>query len=369
MNIAIIGAGNISRSHLKAIHTLPDASVVGVADLSAAALAAVSESFQVPTFDNHLTMLDETRPDYVVVATPHYSHVPLALDALERDVHVLVEKPLSVDATEAARCVELAKARGLTLGVNFVLRMTPAQQRVVQLLADGYCGDITHVTMLCARRYRTMAYYNSGTWRGTWQGEGGGVIANQAPHELDFLIQALGCPSELMAELAAFRHDIEVEDEVTALLKWPNGASGTFYASTSLTPGTHSLEINGTHGTLKLSGTQLHRQRLEHDLRDNPEVQPPIVEDQVEDLPKTANPTELMHQGFIQAIRTGSACPCTGEEALAEVELANAMVLSGITRRWTPVPPDRGAFSRVLQSLCETRSLATTAEQLRSQLV
>lgn len=363
VNTVLVGAGNISASHIKAISSLDDVVLAGISDLSEDARKRVETELGVRTFPDHAEMFDSIHPDYATICTPHDSHAPIAMDALERGIHVFVEKPLAVEAAAAEKCVELAKSKSLTLGVNFIRRLTAAQSEMAKLVREGFIGDLIHATMVCAKRFRTMAYYRSGAWRGTWKGEGGGVLVNQAPHDLDFLIWTLGTPVEVMAELDALVHDIEVEDEVTAMMKWKNGGAGTFYASTNVIPGRETFEVIGTKGSIRLENNELVATPLEADVRDDDDAPPAQGEQIRHSLPKTGNQTAVMHDNFIKAMRQGAPLVCSGEEALEEVRLANAMLVSGIKRKWVSIPVDPNDYRNVLDALIETRSMTQTRLQ------
>jgi predicted dehydrogenase len=213
-----------------------------------------------------------------------------------------------------------------------------------------------------------MSYYRSNTWRGTWSGEGGGILVNQSPHDLDLLLWALGMPSEVFAEINTAGHDIEVEDNVIAALKWRDGATGMLQLTTCEAPGRTLFEIAGTRGTLTLEGEKLKATELAEDSAqfnltskagpDGPRWPAPATKSSVTyDLPETEDGFMQMHQNFAEAIRKGAPLVCTGEEAAREVELANALLVSGVKRKWLSTSAASKEFDAVLAKLVEVKKL------------
>ena len=194
--------------------------------------------------------------DAVIIATPHYFHPPIALDAFARGVHVLSEKPLAVTVGAADSMIAGAQKSGLKFGVMYQMRAEPQNQAAKQVVESGVLGDI-YRTSLTMGWYRSQAYYNSGGWRATWNGEGGGVLFNQAPHYLDLFAWLGGLPKTIMGQTRTRLHDIEVEDEAFATLEYANGAHGYLYASTTEIPNHNMLEICGDKGKLVLHGNSL----------------------------------------------------------------------------------------------------------------
>jgi len=362
--VGIVGANNIGGTHLAALRGEEDVEISGIADLNPEILQAKSAEFETRGFGDHLELIETAKPDYVVVCTPHYSHARIAIDAMERGVHVLCEKPLTICASRAAECVDIAKKTGMTLGVNFLQRLRPVHRKLFDLARSGFLGTTTRVTMVQTNWFRTMAYYRWSSWRATWEGEGGGVLVNQSPHDLDFLCWVLGPPSEVFCEMNTSGHDIEVEDDVCALLKWPDGATGTLQVTTNEAPGRNFVEIAGTRGTLTTEGDRLRTVKLPRDSREYSESataelgwsdDAKITE---HELPETGDHFLTANRNFIEAIRTGRPLMCDGEGGLMEVELANALLVSGIKRKWVHTPVDPVEFDEVMKKLIECRRVA-----------
>ena len=374
LKVGVVGLGGISEAHLKAIVKLNDLQLVGLADTSGPARETRSREYIAPAFPSHLELIEKTHPDYVVIGTPHYSHTEIAMDAMKRGVHAFVEKPMTVSAARAEECVAVARQTGRVLGVNFLRRVQPAERKLHDLIASGFLGRTLRVTMVCTHWFRSMAYYRSSPWRATWSGEGGGITVNQSPHDLDLLLWAVGMPSEVFAEVNTSGHEIEVEDDVVGAMKWPGGATGTIHVTTNEAPGRTFFEISGTRGTLTLEGNKIKATQLAEDsaqfsktttgMWSSPAVQSSVTYE----LPGTADGFVLMHQNFADAIRKGAPLVCPGDEGVREVELANALLVAGVKRRWVaaPVPPKE--FDAVFAKLLEVKKLDAAKEYFKKHV-
>ena len=226
--------------------------VVGVSDVNVEAAAAQAEDFGCPFFADHREMLAATGPEAVSVLAPHPFHAALALDALAAGAHVLVEKPMAVQVAEADLMIEAAEHAGRLLAVNLQHRTRSEIRTADKLIQSGRLGDIQRVEMV-AIWTRTASYYAQAGWRGTWQGEGGGVLMNQAPHSLDLVCHLVGQPGRVVAWNRTLFHAIETEDTSMAMLEWPNDALGTLLVSTAQAGDPERLEIAGTRGMLQLT--------------------------------------------------------------------------------------------------------------------
>ena len=296
--------------------------------------------------------------DAVVIATPHYQHTSLGIAALEAGLHVMVEKPISAHKADAERLLAVAKAHPQQVFAGmFQLRAEPRYLKIQKLIQSGELGELVRFNWIITDWYRTEAYYASGGWRATWKGEGGGVLLNQCLHNLDVVAWLLGAPARVRGytQLGRF-HDIEVEDNVTAVLEWPNRASGVFVTSTGEAPGTNRLELCGTRGKVVLENNRLTFMRNEADMIEfsqtaklgfaKPEVW--NVEIPIENH---AAPHAALMQNFIEAIVDGTPLIAPGAEGIHSVELANAILFSGLLGQTVEMPMDSAAFERKLQSL------------------
>jgi predicted dehydrogenase len=376
LKMAIAGLGVMGRDHLKNALTLQQEGLVrlvGLADVEVErARLAGGGAEEVPVFADPQALLEETRPDFVVVATPHPSHEEVTLAAAERGVHVLCEKPIAHTVGAADRMIEGCRRAGVLLGIDFNQRTTPAYIRAHQLLAGGELGDLYRVSFVASGWYRTQAYYDSGGWRGTWDGEGGGVVMNQAPHHLDLYCWLAGPPRRVKATALTRFHEIDVENTVAALLEHgdrPAGSSplsrpparvDTFYTTTAEWPGRTEFLFAGERGRLLVAERQLRLYRMERSLREEllqaPHGSKPAgawEEIEVPPAPPgTAGHLGLLRQ-FAQAVRSGRQedLIASGEDGRHALELANAMLLAAYRDRSVELPIDRGAYEALLQEL------------------
>ena len=206
--------------------------IVAVQDIAPAAGQARADELDCPFYVDHKAMLAQEKPDLAVIITPHPYHAPLAIDALNAGAHVLVEKPISVHAGEADAMIEAAAQNDRLLAVNFQQRFRPEIQAAKELIAGGALGELQYVNMVVVWP-RTRQYFANAGWRGTWKGEGGGVLLNQAPHNLDLLVHLMGMPARVAAWTRTRIHPIETEDTVQAMFEWQNGAIGSLHVSTA----------------------------------------------------------------------------------------------------------------------------------------
>ena len=262
--IGIIGFGNQGSAYVRLLKTglVRNGELAAVCDINEAKLDAQCEKFGVkcPKFTDHKRLLESGIVDAVIVTTPHYFHPPIVIDALNAGIHAMSDKPAGVYTKQVKEMMDVAKARPeLVFAIMFNQRTNKAYQRMRQMIADGDLGDIKRVNWIITDWYRSQSYYDSGAWRATWKGEGGGVLFNQAPHQLDLLPWILGMmPCKMQAHCHFGKwHNIETEDDVTAYMEFPNGATGVFITSTADFPGTNRLEILGTKGKLVCENGQL----------------------------------------------------------------------------------------------------------------
>ena len=362
LRYGVIGAGVVAPLHLQAIAALDDAELVGIsADDQELAVARAQEA-GCPSFVDHRQLL-ALAPDVVVVCTPHPSHPPLAIEALEAGAHVLVEKPLAVEAREADTMIDAAERAGRLLGVCFQQRFRPVIVAAHALIASGRLGELIRVSIVDPL-YRPNSYYGTAGWRGTWAGEGGGVLMNQAPHTLDLLCHLAGPPATVWGHSRRRSQPMEAEDTATALVEYQNGAVGTVAVST-VEPGVQRIELVGDRGRIEILGESLTFERFEPPLSEHLPAavemfdQPEIMSENVP-LPGGRGDHLDVHRDFAAAIRTGSVLRVPARDARWSLELANAIVLSTHTGQAVRLPVDRPAYAALLADLRSGR--ATTPE-------
>lgn len=354
---AVVGVGaGIFFLHKEALAHLPEAELVGVADVNPQLGQQRAEELGVPFYPQHQVMLADLQPDVTSIITPHPFHAQIAVDAFNAGSHVLVEKPIAVHVGEADAMIAAAEANDRLLAVNFQHRFRPEVMAVHKLLHQGGLGQILRVTVV-EPWIRTAAYFRNAGWRGTWRGEGGGVLMNQAPHGLDLICFLMGMPRRVAAWTRTVHHAIETEDTITAMLEWEGGALGTVYMSTA-EAGERRMEIAGTGGTLRLGESAITYERFEPDLLEhiasnpNPFGRPgqatATLEIEQSDAPVGHT---AVYRNLYDAILHGAPLRCDGRQGRHSLELANAMIYSSQTNAPVEMPLDRDGYERLLTKL------------------
>nr|AEW47928.1 oxidoreductase domain-like protein [uncultured microorganism] len=279
---------------------------------------------------------------------------PMTVAALEAGLHVLCEKPAAVQADRAERMVRAARKAGKTLTFMFNQRTNCVYRAMKALLESGEMGAVKRMNWIITDWYRTQKYYDSGSWRATWAGEGGGVLLNQCPHQLDLLIWLCGMPCAVTARCGMGKwHHIEVEDDVTAFLEFPNGATGVFVASTGDLPGTNRLEIDCERGKMVCEDGQVKVWRLSANEREICfESDNPWYREEAEISVLKTDGENPQHAGVLNAFAAhllrGEKLVAEAEDGLRALELSNAIHLSGWTGERMEIPVSREYFNREL---------------------
>ncbi len=355
VRIGIVGIGNIGSAHAAALYKnkIPLLSLAAVCDNDPKRAEELRQFYPtVPVYTDAEAMFKSGSLDAVIIATPHYDHPTLALRAFAYGLHILSEKPVGVYCENVREAVDAAQKNGKIYAVMFNQRTNKLFRLAKDLLEARELGELKRSVWIITNWYRKQDYYDSGNWRGTWAGEGGGVLMNQAPHNLDLWQWLCGMPVEIRAECnVGHFHHIEVEDEATILAHYENGASGVFITSTGDLPGTNRLEITGTRGTLILEHNTLTLHRLSKDEREycfSNDPSAPSVETTVwEDEPYNGHHRVL--ENFGRAILYGEPLVASGEEALKELTLSNAAYLSAWQDRSISLPLDDAEYLSELQ--------------------
>jgi predicted dehydrogenase len=315
-------------------------------------------------FGDALELIHSKMVDAVIIATQHYQHTTLGIAAFAAGLHVMVEKPISAHKADAERLIAAhQKNPKLVFGGMFQLRVEPRYEKIRALIRSGELGEIVRVNWVNTDWFRGEAYYASSAWRATWKGEGGGVLLNQCLHNLDVLQWLLGIPSRVrgFCQLGRF-HQIEVEDNVTAYLEWPNQATGVFVSSTGEAPGANRFEIVGTRGTLileqgKLQFTRNATDMLEFSRTSKSGFVKPEAQTEEIPFPNAAAPHAALMQNFVNAICHGEPLIAPGTAGIHSVELANAMVYSSLLGQTVDLPLDGAAWETKLNELIATSKL------------
>ena len=248
VRMGIIGLGGMGKYHASLLQEekVPRCELTAVCDAAPKQLEGWDG---IKTFADSRKLIRSGEVDAVLIVTPHYGHTPIGIDALEQGLHVLVEKPISVHKKDCERLIAAHTDKNLVFAAMFQMRTDPHYVRIKKLIDDGELGELQRVNWIVTEWFRTDAYYAASAWRATWKGEGGGVLLNQCPHNLDLLQWMCGMPARVRAFAGLGKHhDIEAEDDVTAYFEYANGATGVFITSTGEAPGTNRLEIAGDRG-------------------------------------------------------------------------------------------------------------------------
>ena len=374
LRLAIVGLGNMGTQHVQTVSSLERVELAGICDVDQARLDRAAARTAAPRYLDCRDMFDRERPDAVLVATPHYDHIGIGIEAFRRGMHVLVEKPVGVHGLDVRRAIaahEEAKERkpGLVFAAMFNQRTYGYWRKIKALLDEGELGRLVRTTWIITDWFRSQHYFDSGGWRATWKGEGGGVLLNQCPHQLDLFQWLVGMPDRItgFASLGKY-HAIEVEDEVTAYFEYRSGAVGHFITTTAESPGTNRLEIVGENGRLVFENGELvfHRNRssmLEY-LRTT-ETSFDKVECWQIRVPYQHHGEgghRFVIQNFVEAVLDGAALIAPAAEGLNSVLMANAIMHSSFNgHRTVELPMDEAAFARELQDRVNASSFAKKA--------
>ncbi len=353
VRFGIVGMGGMGNGHARNMPRVPEAELTAVCDIAPDALQAATDMYNVPGFENHTDLLDSGLVDAILVATPHYFHPPISIDAMRKGVHVISEKPIAVTVSGAEAMIKTAEETGVVFAVMFQQRTLPVHQAAKKLVQDGRLGPL-YRTLLVDAHFRSQAYYNSAGWRATWKGEGGGVLLNQAPHGMDSFTGLAGMPARVIAQVNTRQHNIEVEDEAIALLEYENGATGYLLESVNEYPNGARLELCGEKGKLVLDNRGLHFWEVKPGVRaasDTTEAmwgRPDVEEVEVE-LEERETGHAAIVRNVARAILNGEELISPGFDAIYSLELANAILLSGHKHKPVTLPVDRAEYDAFIQ--------------------
>ena len=354
LKIGIVGIGNIGSAHANALYTgqISRARLAALCDTDEAVRRALSEKYpDVPVFSTHTELIESGTCEAIVISTPHYFHPPIAIDAFGAGLHVLTEKPAGVDCGSVKQMNDAAEKSGKVFGVMFNQRTNKLFAKARSMVSSGEIGELKRVVWIITNWYRKQAYYDSGSWRATWSGEGGGVLINQAPHNLDLWQWICGMPSSVRAECYVSKfHDIEVEDDVTIFAEYPNGATSVFITSTGDYPGTNRLEITGSAGKIVLENGKMTLHKLDIDERDfrgmSSDTKNKVTVTEYED--EKINGHCAILANFTSSVLDGTPLIAEGKDAINELELSNAAYLSAWKNEKISLPVNDGDFLEIL---------------------
>ncbi|AOH53490.1 dehydrogenase [Peribacillus muralis] len=322
--------------------------VIGaICDIDPAKKEWAAEKYpDVPFYEDYRDMLDSGDVDAVVTCVPHYLHPEIGVEALKREIHALVEKPAGVYTKQVRELNDYAaKKPHLTFGIVFNQRTNPLYQKVKEIIDNGEVGQIRRTNWMITTWWRPQGYYDSSAWRATWGEEGGGVLVNQAPHQLDLLQWICGMPEKVYSNVKyGYQRNIAVEDEVTALLDYGNGATGVFITCTHDVIGTDRFEILGDKGKIVVDDSKkVTIKRLlkpESELSDSMSMQDVMkifmggnqsdiyTEEVLEFESEWGAQHIAVLENFTAAIVEGTPLLAPGSDGIHGVTLANAIHLS-----------------------------------------
>ncbi|MBB3112167.1 putative dehydrogenase [Paenibacillus phyllosphaerae] len=375
----IIGIGNMGAGHARSFQEgkIQGGVLTAVCDSMAAKRDCAREQLKdVQVFDSAEALLDSGLVDAVIVATPHFDHPGEAIRAFAKGVHVLIEKPAGVYVKQVREMNDAAAGSGKKFGIMYNQRTNPLYQKLRDLIASGELGEIRRTNWLITNWYRSQAYYDSGSWRATWGGEGGGVLINQCPHQLDLWQWTIGMmPTRIRAFCHFGKHrDIEVEDDVTAYAEYENGATGVFITTTGEAPGTNRFEVSGTRGKIVIEDDQMQFWRLRESETDfnarNKELfgRPECWK---VDVPIHGRNTDHVGiiQNFTEAILHDKPLIAPGEEGIHGLAISNAMHLSTWLDGWVDLPLDESLHETELNKrIAGSRLKLTSVESKPADL-
>ncbi|MFC0473019.1 Gfo/Idh/MocA family protein [Halalkalibacter kiskunsagensis] len=364
VRIGIIGIGTMGSAHAKYLYEseVKGAELTAVLEVQEEKINWVKENLQeVEIFTDENSFFKSDQIDAVLIATPHYDHPRLAVKAFEYGKHVLCEKPAGVYSKQVREMNEAAESNDLVFSMMYNQRTNPLYQKLRDLIQSGELGEIKRINWIITNWYRSQSYYDSGGWRATWEGEGGGVLINQCPHQLDLWQWLTGMmPSRIRAFCYFGKHrNIEVEDDVTAFAEYDNGATGVFITTTGEAPGTNRLEIAGDRGKIVVEDGKLTFWRLRMPEPEfNKEYKGGFGSPECWKCDIPIDGVETGHKGitqnFVDAILTGSPLLAPGTEGINGLLLSNAMQLSTWKDDWVSFPLAEDEYYEQLQEKINT---------------
>ena len=354
LRLGIIGIGGMGTNHALSIvkGNVPEIKLTAVADTRDIRLSWARENLPetVAVFDDGRKLIESGTCDAVLIATPHYFHPDYAIYALEHGVHALTEKPAGVYTKKIREMNEVASRSDKVFAIMLNQRTNCVYRKLHEMITSGELGEMKRINWIITDWYRTQAYYDAAGWKATWDGEGGGVLLNQAPHQLDLLQWLCGMPVRVRAFCHEGKwHDIEVEDDVTAYLEYANGATGVFVTTTGDAPGTNRLELTFDRGKIICEHDKLLLYKLSESEREfckncpDGFRKPEMTFVEVETDGKNEQHTGVL-KAFADRILHGGKLVAEGTEGINGLTLSNAMHLSSWLDRTVEIPFDEDLF-------------------------
>ena len=374
VKVAVIGIGNMGSAHASCIvkNEIKDMSLTAVCDISHKKLETFSEKYpHIKCYESYEKLFEDKVCDSVIIAVPHPLHAQIAISAFKHGLNVMLEKPADITVSKVIKLNAEAQKSGKVFGIMFNQRTNPLYQKAREIVKSGSLGELKRTVWIITNWFRTQSYYDSGDWRATWSGEGGGVLLNQAPHNLDLWQWICGMPESVTAfcDVAKY-HNIEVEDDATIFTRYKNGATGVFMTSTGECPGTNRLEISGDLGKIVLENGVLKWFKLKIPIST-------VIEESSEDFAKIdydyeeikQESPETAHKGILQnftnAILFSEKLISPGTDGINELTLSNAAYLSQWQgNREIALPFDSELFDNLLaEKIKQSKCRAANSEK------
>ncbi len=353
VRVGIIGFGNMGSGHAMRINRgdVPEMELTAICDIKPERLEWGKGLYPyVETFESATDLMESGLVDAIIIAVPHYDHPTFAIEGFKHGLHVMCEKPAGVYAKQVREMNELAEKSNVTFGMMFNQRTNCVYRKMKEIVESGEMGAIRRTNWIITNWYRPQKYYDSGAWRATWSGEGGGVLLNQCPHQLDLFQWICGMPKSVQSHVHLGKwHDIEVEDDVTAYFEYENGATGTFITTTGDCPGSNRFEITLEKGKLVVENDKLYKWEME---MPEPEFTRtctnPFGEPKVEFTEVETDGMNEQHNGVLKAfaanILHGTPLVANGIEGIRGVRLSNAIHLSSFLGKMVEIPVDEDVY-------------------------
>lgn len=364
IRMGIIGIGNMGSAHAKNIveGKCPEIELAAVCDINPDRLQWAQENLPatVERFDDAIKMMESGKIDAVIVSIPHYFHPQYAMEGFKHHLHVMCEKPAGVYTKQVREMNEAAAKADVTFAMMFNQRTNCVYRKMKEIVKSGAMGALRRANWIITNWYRPQAYYDSGAWRATWSGEGGGVLLNQCPHQLDMFQWICGLPVKVDAHLHFGKwHDIEVEDDVTAYMEFENGATGVFITSTGDAPGSNRFELTLDKGKLVVENDKLYKYELdvaEPEFTKTNKVpfgQPKVTYSEVETDGQNPQHVGVLN-AFAAHILRGEPLVAEGVEGIRGLTLSNAMHLSCFLGHPVDIPFDEDVYYEELMKRVKT---------------
>lgn len=376
VRFGVIGVGNQGSYYVNSLFgegKIQNGTVTAVCDINPQKLEAIKaagKAKDAARFTDYREMLSSGLIDAAIVDTPHYFHPEMVMECFKRKIHVICDKPAGVYAKQVKEMNAAAENAGVLFCMMFNQRTNCTYRKMRELVLSGEIGSLQRVTWIITDWYRTQYYYDSGSWRATWAGEGGGVLINQCPHQLDLLSWIVGKNPKRVKAFCGYGkwHDVEVEDEVTAYFDYEGGATGVLVTTTGEAPGTNRLEISGTKGKLLCEHDELVLYKNDEDSGERIKTaedgyRPPAVTRTVVKTDGLNPQHEGVLNAFADAVKFGKPSPVDGREGINGVELMNAIELSGWLNETVELPVDEDLYLSELNKRVAASRLKTVSEE------